>query len=620
MAITKSRNPVTLYRILLAWILCCVALAVALTLWITGSMGSQARDASDNAQLGQLAAEATDRLREMNQIVQNRIDLTLAAPEVDAMNPQQREQLNAWLGGSSETRPPVDILELPAALSMNDAVEFQTASNYLADRTAQLIQGLNGAEPQGQAREMGETSQRALDAYYANPTLETLRDVSLTLTSLQAFTAATTPQLGQDAQTLHQDLLSSISTMRWANLGVALLGGASVLVLGLHMVRSTQRLLTEAHNEQQELAELTEHLEYRNNQLNALYNVFNEITDTLSLRYVVRATLQESIRIMRADMVVLRILRGDELRVVGAMTGTGKEIDVIGPIKLGEGPTGRAAKRGRTLRIDEGSEEMMAPPGSGAVTPDDTARPITGAELESGLVVPLIVGARVVGTLSCWSHEVAAFSDGDERVLEMMASQVATAIVAADTTDRSERRALHDPLTLLPNRRQLDEDISDGKLMEIVEEGRSAVVAMIDIDHFKRFNDEYGHRVGDVTLQKVASVLRSSARDQDIVYRYGGEEFVIVFADSKPEDAANLAERLRLAVESAPLSGEQLNPVGPVTISVGLALLPQHSSDFGELINMADSAMYRAKANGRNRIEFWDGNARPEGATEEQVA
>ena len=307
---------------------------------------------------------------------------------------------------------------------------------------------------------------------------------------------------------------------------------------------------------------------------------------------------------MRADFAVLRIVRGDELEVVGTLTAEGKEIAGILPVKLGEGPTGRTAKRGRTLRIDEGGERMMSqyqPEGDhGGPSQQAGNRDM----LESGLIVPLIVGARVVGTLSCWSRQVKAFSENDERVLEMMASQVATAIVAADTTEKSERRAMHDPLTSLPNRRQLDQDI-EGRLADLVQENRQAVVAMIDIDHFKHFNDDYGHKVGDVTLQKVASVLRSSARDEDQIYRYGGEEFVVVFSDSRPDEALPLANRLRLAVESAPLSGEQLNPVGPVTVSIGLALLPEHGTNMADLIAKADRAMYRAKANGRNRVEVW---------------
>jgi diguanylate cyclase (GGDEF)-like protein len=129
---------------------------------------------------------------------------------------------------------------------------------------------------------------------------------------------------------------------------------------------------------------------------------------------------------------------------------------------------------------------------------------------------------------------------------------------------------------------------------------------MVDIDHFKRLNDDFGHRVGDVTLQKVASVMRLSIRDADRIYRYGGEEFVIIFADVGRSEATVLAERLLRSVAETPLSGDQLEPVGPVTITAGLALMPEHGSDFGELIELADRAMYRAKESGRNRVVVWD--------------
>jgi diguanylate cyclase (GGDEF)-like protein len=131
------------------------------------------------------------------------------------------------------------------------------------------------------------------------------------------------------------------------------------------------------------------------------------------------------------------------------------------------------------------------------------------------------------------------------------------------------------------------------------------VVAMVDIDHFKRFNDEYGHSVGDVTLQKVASLLHNCIRGGDRIYRYGGEEFVVVFMDATMVEADALAERLRKATETTPFSGSSLEPVGPVTISIGLAARPEHSADVEALIDLADKAMYEAKEGGRNRVTLW---------------
>ena len=100
--------------------------------------------------------------------------------------------------------------------------------------------------------------------------------------------------------------------------------------------------------------------------------------------------------------------------------------------------------------------------------------------------------------------------------------------------------------------------------------------------------------------------MRLSLRDADRIYRYGGEEFVVIFADVGRSEATVLADRLLKAVAETPLSGDQLEPVGPVTITAGLSLMPEHGIDFGELIELADRAMYRAKEAGRNRVMVWD--------------
>jgi diguanylate cyclase (GGDEF)-like protein len=257
------------------------------------------------------------------------------------------------------------------------------------------------------------------------------------------------------------------------------------------------------------------------------------------------------------------------------------------------------------VRLGENGERLMAPPDGGPERVTSPASQTGRPPLESGLIVPLIIGARVVGTISCWSHRRHAFDADDEHIMEMMASQVATAIVAADAMAHSERRALTDPLTELPNRLQFNDDLK-GCLRDLTEGGHKALVAMADIDHFKRFNDQYGHNIGDIALQKVAGVLRASVRDGDHVYRYGGEEFVFVFCDAGPEQARVLAERVRSAVEATSLLDDDGRAIGPITISIGIAELPNHATDVETLIELADVAMYRAKSSGRNRIVIWD--------------
>jgi diguanylate cyclase (GGDEF)-like protein len=389
-----------------------------------------------------------------------------------------------------------------------------------------------------------------------------------------------------------QDSLASSTAMARYTTVTALVTLTMTMVVATYYVgRLIQKAFRTIEAEGEELREMTATLQYRNDQLNALYNVFAEITDTLSMRYVIRATLRETLRVMHASFVTLRLLKGGQLVAAGTLADDGAE-PLLDPVPLGEGPTGRVARRGRSMRIDYGAQEQLG------LSSDPDKR------VESGVIVPLIVGARIVGTLSCWSVEPKAFHEQDERVLEMMASQVATAVIAADQQEVLERRALSDPLTNLPNRRQLADDMAEfGKWQH---EGRGAVVAMMDIDHFKQLNDDFGHKVGDVTLQKVAAVMRQAIRDSDRIYRYGGEEFLIIFSGAGEDDALTLAERVLRAVSETPLTGDHLEPVGPVTLSAGLAIMPDHGSDISELIGLADRAMYRAKESGRNRIAIWD--------------
>src|SRR3972149_673716 len=124
-----------------------------------------------------------------------------------------------------------------------------------------------------------------------------------------------------------------------------------------------------------------------------------------------------------------------------------------------------------------------------------------------------------------------------------------------------------------------------GPLKELSEHGgRRAAVAMVDIDRFKRVNDEFGPRVGDETLQGVANVLSGTVRGTDRVYRYGGEEFLMVFTDADEATALALAERLRAAVEGTHWSGHDIESVGSLTVSVGGALLPGTGGHIERLI------------------------------------
>ena len=129
---------------------------------------------------------------------------------------------------------------------------------------------------------------------------------------------------------------------------------------------------------------------------------------------------------------------------------------------------------------------------------------------------------------------------------------------------------------------------------------------MIDLDHFKKVNDKYGHQVGDQVLASIASICQKNLRNIDILARYGGEEFVIILPETTASQALQTAERLRTDCESNRVESAQ----GPIslTISLGLAELTKTCKTLDELIDSADQALYESKRNGRNKSTIWNSN------------
>jgi diguanylate cyclase (GGDEF)-like protein len=168
-------------------------------------------------------------------------------------------------------------------------------------------------------------------------------------------------------------------------------------------------------------------------------------------------------------------------------------------------------------------------------------------------------------------------------------------------SQRNYLAARIDPLTCMANRRQLSEDL-EALFGTPYRLHHSAALA--DIDSFKRYNDRFEHQAGDDALCKVAWAMRGALRQDDRLYRYGGEEFLMVFRDQRLDVASQAAERVRRAVEELGLPHPD-GPAGVVTISVGVAELTPDLHGADEWIHRADDALYRAKALGKNRVELF---------------
>lgn len=159
------------------------------------------------------------------------------------------------------------------------------------------------------------------------------------------------------------------------------------------------------------------------------------------------------------------------------------------------------------------------------------------------------------------------------------------------------KKSITDKLTGIYNFAYLKE-----KLDEMVKENKIFSLAIIDIDHFKKYNDQNGHQAGNEALIKTVDIFRENIDPHYFLSRYGGEEFVIIFTDVPKEEAFCLAENIRKKVESAHYKGGPKQPLGKVTVSIGLSEFPKDSTDVDELLELADSALYRAKESGRNKV------------------
>jgi diguanylate cyclase (GGDEF)-like protein len=219
-------------------------------------------------------------------------------------------------------------------------------------------------------------------------------------------------------------------------------------------------------------------------------------------------------------------------------------------------------------------------------------------ERSAGLALPLGtgVGLSVVGVLEVRSP--AAPSEDLIDALETLASHAATALTAARLHREVELRSETDPLTRVSNRRRLESDLKS-EVARSLRYGHPLSLVMVDVDHFKAVNDDFGHQTGDEVLKKVAFALAEGRRETDSIYRFGGEEFALLLRETDTAGAVEVAERLRAAI---PKVVAAVKIKREVTASLGVATVGGAVATAEKLVEAADKALYRAKESGRNRV------------------
>jgi diguanylate cyclase (GGDEF)-like protein len=220
-------------------------------------------------------------------------------------------------------------------------------------------------------------------------------------------------------------------------------------------------------------------------------------------------------------------------------------------------------------------------------------------ETRSRMCVPLVSFGQTQGVLMLESDTPGSFQRSDTSSLEAVADICATAIQNAHYVERVKQLAYLDGLTGIFNRR-----FFELRIVEEIDRARrfhtGMAVLMVDIDQFKRLNDEFGHLLGDEVLRQVSSLFHQQLRKTDTVCRYGGEEFAILLSQTNPKHATNVAEKLRWLVENWQFPGVPRL----VTISAGVAIYPEHGTTRDELVKAADAGLYIAKQAGRNRVDL----------------
>jgi diguanylate cyclase (GGDEF)-like protein len=297
----------------------------------------------------------------------------------------------------------------------------------------------------------------------------------------------------------------------------------------------------------------------------------------------------------RASLLVLDEA-SNEL-ILKAASGLMTDVSKVGPIRVGEGVSGQVIDTGVPVIVTDLRHEGRTP-----------APPERKYKTNSFISYPIIIGNRKVGVLNVTDKSGGrTFDEVDLSLLEIIGPQVALALERAEWQERAtefQLMSITDPLTALPNRRYLEE-----RLMEELNRSKRydfpMSFLMIDIDDFKAYNDKNGHQAGDLALQITAHCLKAALRSADVASRYGGEEFCILLPQTAIAEAGTIADRIRQRVSTTHFPHGKTQPLGRVSVSIGVSTFSAMINTSENIIAAADRALYQAKNLGKDRVVFY---------------
>lgn len=320
-----------------------------------------------------------------------------------------------------------------------------------------------------------------------------------------------------------------------------------------------------------------------------------EVASSLALEPLAEMLIEATGRVVAADALAVTLLdRPSSRYLVRAVRGVPDAI-VGREILVGEGLTGRAIRE-RVIVVDE------------AMSPEKLPRATHRLDIKPlsvGLGLPLVRDGVVLGALMiARSAPEARFDELELEGLQLLASSAALAVANAFLHAEVAESAVRDPLTGLYNRRHFDEALDRvlaAHRRDRLSGWRPLSAIVFDLDHFGRFNKEYGHQVGDRVLKAFAEILLARFRASDLVARLGGEEFVAILDGADREEAVSAADGIRAALAARPIRDDDGRPL-PVTVSAGCAELDRGDASRDSLLRTADVALFMAKRAGRDRV------------------
>jgi diguanylate cyclase (GGDEF)-like protein len=348
---------------------------------------------------------------------------------------------------------------------------------------------------------------------------------------------------------------------------------------------------------QSEVDRLRSELDHRS-QLAETLQRFLERISSREPEKTYNAILKHSMELLRAERASLWVFDEDSNEIsLKATVGFSIPSDEVVPGRIGEGISGGVLETGKALVVRD------------LETAGLTAAPAERKyRTKSFISYPITMGGRKIGVLNVADKSGDdKFDDVDLSLLEILGPQIAVALESAEWQERATQfqlMSITDPLTGLLNRRYLEERLAD-ELNRSERYNYSMSCLMIDIDDFKSYNDRNGHQAGDVALKITAHALKAALRSADVACRYGGEEFCILLPQTSVSEAGVIAERMRQRVAEREYPFGKSQPLGNVTVSIGISTLGKNIDTGDKVIAAADRALYTAKAQGKNRIEFY---------------